>query len=102
MPLATAEGALVTSYYRGMHVLGDLARRDDLVEDGIRARLFIFDDALEAREFGDWIDQHEEGIQRPRRQQRARASSSTSGSTRFVHCSIYESTSRRATPPVRT
>ena len=27
-----------------------------------RAPVFVFDDALEAREFGEWIDQHEDEI----------------------------------------
>ena len=64
VPLATTEGTLVASYNRGMRVLGECGGvKTTVVEDSMqRAPVFIFDDALEAREFGDWIDQHEEEI----------------------------------------
>ena len=64
VPLATTEGTLVASYNRGMRVLSECGGvKTTVVEDSMqRAPVFIFDDALEAREFGDWIDQHEEEI----------------------------------------
>ena len=64
VPLATTEGTLVASYNRGMRVLGECGGvKTTVVEDNMqRAPVFMFDDALEAREFGDWVDQHEEEI----------------------------------------
>ena len=64
VPLATTEGTLVASYNRGMRVLSECGGvKTTVVEDSMqRAPVFIFDDALQAREFGDWIDQHEEEI----------------------------------------
>ena len=62
VPLATAEGSLVASYNRGMRVLSECGGvKTTVVEDSMqRAPVFIFDDALEAREFGDWIERHED------------------------------------------
>ena len=64
VPLATTEGTLVASYNRGMRVLSECGGvKTTVVEDNMqRAPVFIFDDALQAREFGAWIDQHEEEI----------------------------------------
>src|SRR5580658_5777279 len=64
VPLATSEGTLVASYNRGMRVLSECGGvKTTVVEDSMqRAPVFIFDDALQAREFGTWIDQHEEEI----------------------------------------
>jgi hydroxymethylglutaryl-CoA reductase (NADPH) len=64
VPLATAEGSLVASYNRGMRVLSECGGvKTTVVEDSMqRAPVFIFDDALEAREFGDWIERHEDEI----------------------------------------
>ena len=64
MPLATTEGTLVASYNRGMRVLSECGGvKTTVVEDNMqRAPVFIFDDALEAREFGAWVEQHEEEI----------------------------------------
>jgi len=64
VPLATAEGSLVASYNRGMRVLSECGGvKTTVVEDSMqRAPVFIFDDALEAREFGEWIEQHEDEI----------------------------------------
>ena len=104
VPLATAEGTLVASYNRGMRVLSECGGvKTTVVEDSMqRAPVFIFDDALEAREFGDWIEQHEDEI-------RAAAEATTRsgkltyiGQYQVVRCSTYESTSLRETPPVRT
>src|SRR6201995_1857196 len=62
VPMATSEGTLVASYNRGMRVLGECGGvKTTVVEDSMqRAPVFIFDDALEAREFGDWIERHED------------------------------------------
>ena len=64
MPLATTEGTLVASYNRGMRVLGECGGvKTTVVEDNMqRAPVFIFDDALQAREFGTWLDEHEEEV----------------------------------------
>src|SRR5690348_2655407 len=64
VPLATAEGSLVASYNRGMRVLSACGGvKTTVVEDSMqRAPVFIFDDAMEAREFGDWVEQHENEI----------------------------------------
>jgi hydroxymethylglutaryl-CoA reductase (NADPH) len=64
VPLATAEGSLVASYNRGMGVLSECGGvKTTVVEDSMqRAPVFIFDDAMEAREFGDWVEQHEDEI----------------------------------------
>jgi hydroxymethylglutaryl-CoA reductase (NADPH) len=64
VPLATAEGTLVASYNRGMRVLSECGGvKTTVVEDSMqRAPVFIFDNALDAREFGDWVEQHEEEI----------------------------------------
>jgi hydroxymethylglutaryl-CoA reductase (NADPH) len=64
VPLATTEGTLVASYNRGMRVLSECGGvKTTVVEDNMqRAPVFIFSDALQAREFGDWVDQQEEAI----------------------------------------
>src|SRR5436305_8380889 len=64
VPLATTEGTLVASYNRGMRLLNECSGvRTTVVDDHMqRAPVFVFDDALAAREFGDWVDQHEPGI----------------------------------------
>ncbi len=57
IPMATTEGTLVASYNRGMRVLSAAGGvRSTVVDDRMqRAPVFIFDHALAAREFGDWI-----------------------------------------------
>jgi hydroxymethylglutaryl-CoA reductase (NADPH) len=64
VPLATTEGTLVASYNRGMRLLSACGGvKTTVVDEHMqRAPVFIFDDALAAREFGYWIDQHEEEI----------------------------------------
>jgi hydroxymethylglutaryl-CoA reductase (NADPH) len=64
VPLATTEGTLVASYNRGMRLLSECGGvKTTVVEDNMqRAPVFIFNDALAAREFGDWVDQHEPEI----------------------------------------
>lgn len=64
VPLATTEGTLVASYNRGMRVLNECGGVvTTVVDDQMqRAPVFIFNDAFAAREFGGWVDQHEQEI----------------------------------------
>ena len=64
VPLATTEGTLVASYNRGMRLLAECGGvRTTVVEDHMqRAPVFIFDNAVDAREFGTWVDENLEGI----------------------------------------
>src|ERR1700744_305197 len=64
VPMATTEGTLVASYNRGMRVLSECGGiKTTVVEDSMqRAPVFMFDEAVEAREFGDWIERHEDEI----------------------------------------
>jgi hydroxymethylglutaryl-CoA reductase (NADPH) len=64
VPMATTEGTLVASYNRGMRLLTECGGvRTTVVDDQMqRAPVFIFDDALQAREFGRWVDEHIDGI----------------------------------------
>jgi len=60
VPLATTEGTLVASYNRGMRVLNECGGvRATVVDESMqRAPVFMFDDALAARDFGRWVDEH--------------------------------------------
>ena len=64
VPRATTEGTLVASYNRGMRLLGECGGvRTTVVEDSMqRAPVFLFEDALQAREFGAWVEEHTDGI----------------------------------------
>jgi hydroxymethylglutaryl-CoA reductase (NADPH) len=64
VPMATTEGTLIASYNRGMRLLSECGGvKTTVVEDHMqRAPVFIFDDALQAREFGDWVAEHTEQI----------------------------------------
>ena len=64
VPMATTEGTLIASYNRGMRLLTECGGvRTTVVEAHMqRAPVFIFDDALQAREFGDWVAAHTEEI----------------------------------------
>jgi hydroxymethylglutaryl-CoA reductase (NADPH) len=59
VPLATTEGTLVASYNRGMRLLTESGGvKTTVVEQFMqRAPVFILADALEAREFGRWVDE---------------------------------------------
>jgi hydroxymethylglutaryl-CoA reductase (NADPH) len=59
IPLATSEGTLVASYNRGMRLLSECGGvKTTVVEQFMqRSPVFIFDDALAAREFGEWVKQ---------------------------------------------
>lgn len=60
IPLATTEGSLVASYNRGMRLLGECGGvKTTVVEEYMqRAPVFILQDALQARDFGQWVDQN--------------------------------------------
>lgn len=64
VPLATTEGTLVASYNRGMRLLGECGGvRATVVEDSMqRAPVFLFEDALQSREFGAWVEEHTDAI----------------------------------------
>jgi hydroxymethylglutaryl-CoA reductase (NADPH) len=57
VPLATTEGTLVASYSRGMRVISECGGvKTTVVKHSMqRAPVFLFDDALQAREFGKWL-----------------------------------------------
>lgn len=60
VPMATTEGTLVASYNRGMRLLAESGGvKATVVEQHMqRSPVFMFDDALAAREFGRWVDEH--------------------------------------------
>jgi hydroxymethylglutaryl-CoA reductase (NADPH) len=64
VPLATTEGTLVASYNRGMRLLSEAGGvRATVVDDRMqRAPVFVFDDALQASEFGAWVVANEPAI----------------------------------------
>jgi hydroxymethylglutaryl-CoA reductase (NADPH) len=66
VPLATSEGTLVASYNRGMRLLTECGGvRATVVEQNMqRSPVFLFDDALAAREFGRWVQANFADIQR--------------------------------------
>ncbi|NNL56300.1 MAG: hydroxymethylglutaryl-CoA reductase [Pseudomonadales bacterium] len=65
VPMATSEGTLVASYNRGMRLLHEAGgAKVTVVDDAMqRAPVFIFDDARQARDFGQWIEANFEKIQ---------------------------------------
>jgi hydroxymethylglutaryl-CoA reductase (NADPH) len=58
VPLATTEGTLVASYNRGMRVITAAGgAKVTVVDDAMqRAPVFIFEDARQARQMGEWIE----------------------------------------------
>ena len=64
VPLATTEGTLVASYNRGMRLLAECGGvRATVVDEQMqRSPVFVLGDALQARDFGTWIDEHIDGI----------------------------------------
>ncbi|RBP16853.1 3-hydroxy-3-methylglutaryl-coenzyme A reductase [Roseiarcus fermentans] len=64
IPMATTEGTLVASYNRGMRLLAECggARATVVARSMQRSPVFIFDDAREARAFGEWVEAHFEPI----------------------------------------
>ncbi len=66
IPLATTEGTLVASYNRGMRLLTECGGvRTTVVESHMqRAPVFSFEDAVQAREFGAWVTENEDGLRK--------------------------------------
>ena len=64
VPLATTEGTLVASYNRGMRLLTESGGvRATVVDERMqRAPVFVLGDALEARNFGTWLERHQRQI----------------------------------------
>jgi hydroxymethylglutaryl-CoA reductase (NADPH) len=64
VPMATTEGTLVASYNRGMRLLGECGGAKATVVEQLmqRAPVFMFDDAREARAFGEWLTENFRGI----------------------------------------
>ena len=64
VPMATSEGTLVASYNRGMRLLSESGGvKTTVVEQFMqRSPVFILEDALKAREFGDWVKLHFDDI----------------------------------------
>src|SRR5215213_4775788 len=60
VPMATAEGTLVASYNRGMKLVREAGGcKVTVVDDAMqRAPSFVFEDAREARAFGEWLEEH--------------------------------------------
>ena len=66
VPLATTEGAVVSSYNRGMRLLTEAGGVTVTVTDDSmqRAPVFLFHDAREAKKFGAWVEKNLEQIRR--------------------------------------
>jgi hydroxymethylglutaryl-CoA reductase (NADPH) len=64
VPLATTEGTLVASYSRGMRVISECGGvKATVVRHSMqRAPVFLFEDALQARDFGAWLVSEFEAI----------------------------------------
>lgn len=64
VPMATTEGTLVASYNRGMRLLAECGGvRATVVDEAMqRSPVFQFDHALAARQFGEWVVDHMDGI----------------------------------------
>lgn len=64
VPLATTEGTLVASYSRGMRVITECGGVTTTVVEQFmqRAPAFLFDNAREARDFGEWVKDNFESI----------------------------------------
>jgi hydroxymethylglutaryl-CoA reductase (NADPH) len=60
VPLATTEGTLVASYNRGMRLLTECGGVKATVVDRRmqRAPVFLFEDARQARDFGEWLTEN--------------------------------------------
>ena len=84
VPLATTEGTLVASYNRGMRLLAACGgAKTTVVEEYMqRAPVFILSDALEAREFGKWINENLEAIRQ--------AAEATTRSGRLTHINQFQ------------
>jgi len=79
IPLATTEGTLVASYSRGMRVINECGGvKTTVVEQFMqRAPAFLFDDARDARKFGQWVKDNFDGIKK--------AAESTTSVGKLIH-----------------
>jgi hydroxymethylglutaryl-CoA reductase (NADPH) len=66
IPLATTEGTLIASYNRGMRLLTECGGvKTTVIEEAMqRAPVFVLPDALQARDFGRWVEKNFDSIQR--------------------------------------
>ena len=66
VPIATTEGAIVSSYNRGMRLLSAAGGvKATVVDEAMqRAPVFLFPDAREAKKFGAWVDRNLNAIRR--------------------------------------
>lgn len=64
VPMATTEGTLVASYNRGMRLLTECGgvKATVVAQAMQRAPVFLFEDAREAREFGEWLVEHHDEV----------------------------------------
>jgi hydroxymethylglutaryl-CoA reductase (NADPH) len=64
IPLATTEGTLVASYNRGMRLLRESGgvKTTVVAENMQRSPVFTLADAREARDFGQWVEEHFDAI----------------------------------------
>lgn len=64
VPMATTEGTLVASYNRGMRLTRQAGGITcTVIDDAMqRAPLFVFEDARQARKFGDWVSANFDAI----------------------------------------
>lgn len=64
VPLATTEGTLVASYSRGMRAISESGGvKTTVVKHSMqRAPVFLFEDALQARDFGEWLEENMDTI----------------------------------------
>jgi hydroxymethylglutaryl-CoA reductase (NADPH) len=83
VPLATSEGTLVASYNRGIKLLNLSGGVTCTVVDDCmqRAPVFIFDSARGARDFKNWVLEHEKKI--------AAEAEATSSVAKLVHIDTY-------------
>jgi len=66
VPLATTEGTLVASYSRGMRAISESGGvKTTVVKHSMqRAPVFLFEDAMQARDFAEWLDSSLDEIRR--------------------------------------
>ena len=66
VPIATTEGAVVSSYNRGMRLLTAAGGvKTTVVDDAMqRAPVFLFHDARDAKQFGAWVERNFGSIRR--------------------------------------
>lgn len=83
IPLATTEGTLVASYNRGIKLINLAGGVRCTVQDDCmqRAPVFVFDSAVEARDFRDWVNRNMDGIRD--------AAESTSSIAKLLYIDVF-------------